>query len=161
MKTVFFLLAIISLSLSSCLKKEENPCNSSFAAPQAPASEITSVQAYLTAAGITNATQHSSGLFYIVIDGGTGTATPGQCNLVAVRYSGKLTNGTVFDQATTPQTFPLYNLIPGWRIGIPLIKAGGTIRLFIPPSLGYGSSQVGTIPPNSILIFDIDLVNVG
>jgi FKBP-type peptidyl-prolyl cis-trans isomerase len=99
-------------------------------------------------------------MYYQIIDGGAGVS-PNQCNLVAVRYTGKTTDNSIFDQATTPAVFGLNNLIMGWRLGIPLIKVGGTIRLFIPPALGYGARQVGSIPANSILIFDIDLVNVG
>ncbi len=152
--------AIITLTLTSCLKDKTTDCNASLGNPQAPATEIANVQAYLTSQNITNATQHSSGLFYIIIDPGTGTS-PTQCNSVAVRYTGKLTNGSIFDQATSPVAFALSNLITGWRIGIPLIKTGGTIRLFVPPSLGYGDRITGSIPQNSILVFDIDLVNVG
>ena len=58
-------------------------------------------------------------------------------------------------------TFQLGNLIVGWQKGIPLIKPNGTIRLFIPPSLGYGVSGSGTsVPPNAYLIFDIQLTGV-
>ncbi len=156
---IIVFLATLSFSLSSCLKDKTNGCNQQLSNAQATASEIANIQAYLTANNITNATQHSSGLFYTIIDVGTG-ATPSQCNGVTVRYIGKLTNGSIFDQPPTPSSFNLSNLVTGWRIGIPLIKSGGTVRLFIPPSLGYGDRAVGTIPANSILIFDIDLMNV-
>jgi FKBP-type peptidyl-prolyl cis-trans isomerase FkpA len=62
--------------------------------------------------------------------------------------------------------FVLGTLIDGWKIGVPLIKKGGQIRLYIPPSLGYGSSDVRDnqgrviIPGNSILIFDITLIDL-
>lgn len=157
-KTLVAVTTFLLLISTSC-KKTKLPCEESMGNPQASATEIASVQAYLTGAGITTATQHSSGIFYIVNSAGTG-ATPGQCNNVRVNYTGRLTNGTVFDKSTSTVTFGLYQLIMGWRIGIPLIKAGGSIRLFIPPSLGYGASPVGTIPANSILVFDIDLVGV-
>ena len=161
MKTLFYtFLLLITISLTSCLKDKTSDCTASLGNPQASATEIANVQAYLTSQNITNATQHSSGVFYIITNAGTG-ANPGQCNSVSVKYVGKLTNGSVFDQSTTPVQFNLYSLITGWRIGIPLIKSGGSIRLFIPPSLGYGSSQAGSIPANSILVFDIDLTAVG
>jgi FKBP-type peptidyl-prolyl cis-trans isomerase FkpA len=160
MKTILItLLACITLTLTSCVKDNTSGCQQSLGNPQATTAEIATVQAYLTSQGITSAVQHSSGMFYTIIDAGTG-ATPGQCNNVSVRYTGKLTNGSIFDQALTPVTFPLSNLITGWRIGIPLIKVGGTVRLFIPPSLGYGNRAVGSIPANSVLVFDIDLVAV-
>jgi FKBP-type peptidyl-prolyl cis-trans isomerase FkpA len=88
--------------------------------------------------------------------------TPGICSYVTVNYKGTLTNGTVFDSTKTnnPASFTLISLIEGWKQGIPLIKKGGKIRLFLPPTLGYGASAVGGIPGNSILIFDIELLSV-
>jgi FKBP-type peptidyl-prolyl cis-trans isomerase FkpA len=153
---VYLCLAITSIS---CLKKENIDCNN-VTAPAVPASEITQVQNYLTSQNIVNAIQHSSGLFYTINNAGTG-ATPNQCNTVAVKYTGKLTNGQTFDQQiTSPASFSLSGLIYGWRIGIPLLKTGGSIRLYVPPSLGYGSQGSAAIPANSVLVFDIELVNV-
>jgi FKBP-type peptidyl-prolyl cis-trans isomerase FkpA len=54
----------------------------------------------------------------------------------------------------------LGQLIVGWQKGLPLISSGGKITLYIPPSLGYGSAAAGSIPANSILIFDIELISV-
>ncbi len=160
-KIVIFALIGFSLSLTSCLKENTaTPCVNTYSAPTASATEIQNVRNYLAQNNIGNATQHSSGLFYAIVADGTGTA-PGQCNVVQVNYTGRLTSGTIFDQSATPATFNLSELIPGWRVGIPLIKTGGKIRLYVPPSLGYGDRQVGNIPASSILIFDIDLVNVG
>jgi FKBP-type peptidyl-prolyl cis-trans isomerase FkpA len=71
----------------------------------------------------------------------------------------------VFDQETN-QLYTLGGLIAGWQQGLPLISKGGVIKLYIPPSLGYGNTaQDGkngnvAIPANSILIFNIDLINV-
>ncbi len=77
-------------------------------------------------------------------------------------YTGKLVNGTVFDQtpAGANATLVLGQLIVGWQKGLPLIGTGGKITLYIPPSLGYGSSAVGSVPANSILIFDIELAGI-
>jgi FKBP-type peptidyl-prolyl cis-trans isomerase FkpA len=79
-----------------------------------------------------------------------------------VKYVGKLTDGTVFDQTQGSNTFStyLYNVIRGWTNGLPYIKPGGKIHLYIPPTLGYGSQAIGTIPGNSILIFDVELIAV-
>ena len=152
---------LFTLLLGACKKNSDKNCiYSSPPSNVAPAGEVAAVQAYLTSNTIT-ATQHSSGLFYSINPGAGSGNTPGQCNLVSVRYTGRLTNGSVFDQATSPVSFYLYELIAGWRIGIPMIKAGQSMKLYIPPSLGYGSQQAGSVPPNSILVFDIELVNVG
>jgi FKBP-type peptidyl-prolyl cis-trans isomerase len=81
---------------------------------------------------------------------------------VTFHYTGTLLDGTEFDSSAggDPITYPLSNLIPGWQEGIPGMKVGGTRQLIIPPELGYGSAGQGAIPPNSWLIFDIDLVDV-
>ena len=157
---VFAAIFMVSAWLGSCKKSETPACNlSSPPSVVAPASEITAVDNYINANSLT-ATQHSSGLFYNITAGTASGNKPGQCSAVTINYRGMLTNGTVFDQTTTPATFYLYDLIAGWRIGLPLITAGQSIRLYIPPSLGYGSQQAGSVPPNSILIFDISLQSI-
>jgi FKBP-type peptidyl-prolyl cis-trans isomerase FkpA len=84
---------------------------------------------------------------------------------VTVNYTGKLTNGTVFDSSYSrnqPFTFTLGagQVIKGWDEGVVGMKVGGTRELTIPPSLGYGNQAAGSIPPNSTLIFTIQLVSV-
>ena len=78
-----------------------------------------------------------------------------------MRYKGYLPDGTVFDQTpgTETATFPLAGLIRGWQEGIPLLKKGGKGTFFLPSVLGYGSSGSGSIGPNEVLIFEIELVN--
>jgi len=157
----FFVGLLILAGLSSCLKGEDNStCSYDPCGLKAPDSEIQAVQSYLTSNSIT-ATQHCSGLFYTIDLPGTGI-TPTVCNAVIVNYEGRLTNGTVFDktQPGAPATFNLSQLIAGFKNGVPLIKAGGKITLYVPPSLGYGSQQAGAIPPNSILIFNVELAGV-
>jgi FKBP-type peptidyl-prolyl cis-trans isomerase FkpA len=87
---------------------------------------------------------------------------------VTVSYTGWLydpskpeSKGSQFDSQPS-FTFQLGagRVIPGWEQGIPGMKVGGQRRLIIPPSLGYGSQMVGTIPPNSTLVFDVMLLNV-
>lgn len=146
---------IMVVSLSGCFKDPAKTCNYDSCTYKAPASEIQAVKDYLTSQGITNAVQHCSGLFYVIDNAGSG-AQPNACSYVSVNYKGSLTNGTVFDQGSDFQT-ALNAVIPGWTNGVPLIKAGGTIHLYIPPSLGYGSQANGPIPANSILIFDVVL----
>lgn len=107
--------------------------------------------------GIT-ATLHPRGFYYIIDTLGSGN-TPVPCSGIRVNYTGWLTNGQTFAPQTTFDT-ELTNLIDGWLIGVPLIKKGGSIHLYIPPSLGYGAQQIGTIPASSILIFNIHLLDV-
>jgi FKBP-type peptidyl-prolyl cis-trans isomerase FkpA len=153
------LLAALMLAgvLTSCLKSSSGNFNCSFneCGTVAPATEVDSVKRYLAQQGIT-ALQHCSGLLYVVDSAGTGVE-PTVCNNVAVTYQGRLTNGTVFETASTPVALSLNGVITGFQVGIPLIKSGGRIRLYIPPTLGYGNRTVGNIPPNSILIFDVRL----
>lgn len=162
-RLLFICLALIltgvTVFTTSCLKDNTDACQASAISAAAPASEIADVQSYLSSNGIT-ATQHSSGFFYVTSGTATGSV-PGQCSRISVRYTGRLTSGTIFDQASSTVNFFLYELISGWRIGLPLISAGQNIRLYLPPSLGYGNRQAGSVPPNSILIFDIELVAVG
>jgi len=153
--TLFFL-------LSGCLKNEAsvNPCIYDECALKAPVNEFQDVQAYLTANNITNASQQCSGLFYRVATPGSGK-TPNICSTVSAFYTGRFTNGNVFDQTTTtPASFPLNSVIESWKKGVPLIKEGGKIFLYVPPTLAYGSAGRSGIPPNAILIFEIDLQSV-
>jgi FKBP-type peptidyl-prolyl cis-trans isomerase FkpA len=143
---------------SGCVKKDRvDPCNYDPCSFVAPASEIAAVQSYLASKNLT-AVQHCSGVFYIIDAPGTGAA-PSVCSTITANYIGTLTNGTEFERGSLPRT-QLGGLIRGWANTLPLIKAGGKIRMFIPPSLGYGNRANGTIPANSILIFEIDLITV-
>lgn len=160
MKKITTLFLFSFILLASCSKNDGNKsCGFTESKVVAPQSEINNVQAYLAIKGI-SATQHPSGLFYTIEAAGTG-ATAGLCNVVSVKYVGTLSNGTVFDQTTgSPVAFTLGQLILGWQHGLPLIKPGGKMHLYVPPTLGYGSSANGSIPANSMLIFDMELVAV-
>ena len=84
---------------------------------------------------------------------------------VSVHYSGYLLDGTKFDSSHDrgePITFPIGQgrVIKGWDEGISLLKVGGKAKLIIPPDLGYGDRAIGPIPPGSILIFDVELVDI-
>ena len=160
MKKIGLGLLLAIFTLTGCLKTD-NGCGVNVSV--APASEGQAIQTYLTSNSIT-ATKHSSNLYYEIISPGTGSSFPTTCATILINYSGKLTNGTVFD-AQNNQIFQLSSLIEGWKIGIPLLKKGGQIRLYVPPTLGYGSTDVKNnsgvvvIPANSILIFDITLTD--
>jgi FKBP-type peptidyl-prolyl cis-trans isomerase FkpA len=146
---------LVLFTFPSCLKSPNTDCKYDACATVAPASEIQAVQSYLTAHSIT-AIQHCSGVFYVIDSVGTG-AQPTPCSYINATYTGSLTDGTVFDQGSFQQPYQLTGLIKGWTNTIPLIKKGGRIHIYVPPSLGYGNQPSGSIPANSILIFDIDL----
>jgi FKBP-type peptidyl-prolyl cis-trans isomerase FkpA len=151
----FALVFLIVAFFSGCFKKKEPSCSYDPCHDKAPPSEVQAIQDYLASHGITNAQEHCSGLYYVIDNAGSGKqASP--CSAVDVNYVGRLTNGNVFDQSNHFQTY-LTNVIQGWANGVPLVKEGGVIHLYIPPSLGYGNQAVGPIPANSILIFDITL----
>jgi peptidylprolyl isomerase len=105
-----------------------------------------------------------SGLKYVILNSGS-TVKPDSADLVTVNYSGFLSDGKIFDSSVErdePFKFrlKLQPVIPGWEEGIKLIGKGGKIKLIIPPALGYGSMPVGKIPPNSTLVFDVELLDV-
>ena len=160
MRNILLGLIILSAVCVSCSK--DGKCDYNDSAVTASAGETATVQTYLNNNGITGTTLHPSGFYYKITQAGTGAAVVNLCSMVGVKYTGKLTNGTIFDQTTGTEvrSFPLGQVIVGWQKGVPLISSGGKITLYIPPSLGYGINTVGVIPPNSILIFDIELVGV-
>lgn len=161
MQKLFPFLLTVTLLLSACNKSStDDKCNYTAPTAVASAAEIANLKAWLDANSLTY-TQHASGIFYNIVAPGSG-ATPAVCSNVTVKYIGRLTtSSTSFDQNTTGVTFLLGQLITGWQIGIPLIQKGGSIILYIPPSLGYGSAGAGSsIPPNSNLVFSIDLMDV-
>lgn len=152
---------VLGMLFSGCLKSNKG-CPYKESDAVAPANEQQAVEAYLSANAIT-AVKHSSGLYYQIVAPGSGK-TPQLCSSVSVGYTGKLTTGTQFDQANLV-TFDVGRVIVGWQKGLPLIQKGGHIRLYIPPSLGYGAydiknNGVVVIPANSILIFDVEMFDV-
>jgi FKBP-type peptidyl-prolyl cis-trans isomerase FkpA len=107
-----------------------------------------------------NAHATGSGLYYVITSQGTGVQ-PTASSHVTVKYDGLLLNGSVFDSSpATGSTFALSAVIQGWQEGLPLFKKGGKGTLLIPSALGYGSQPTGNIPANSVLIFNLELLNV-
>lgn len=147
---------LFGILLSTSCKKDST-CDIAEPSAVASSTEIADMKTYLTNQGIT-AIEHSSGLFYQISDEGS-NSKPNLCSDVSVKYTGKLLNGTVFEQNNSTTTLPLANLITGWQIGLRKIGKGGKINLYIPASLGYGSTARPNIPANSALIFNIDLIS--
>ena len=103
-----------------------------------------------------------NGIYYLMLNEGNGPKVA-VTDTVTVFYKGSLLkDDSIFDQTKeNPATFPLSRLIMGWQIGLPACKVGGKIRLFIPSNLGYSiRSRSKGIPPNSVLVFDIEVVSV-
>lgn len=146
MKRSSLLLFALVVLLSAC-KKDEDPQD---------VIDDSIIQEYLAAHPNIKATKHASGLYYQILAEGS-QFSPSITSKIEVTYKGYLTNGSVFDQTINGATYKnyLYNLIKGWQIGIPLLKKGGRILLIIPSQLGYGSRAAGSIPANSVLIFEI------
>jgi len=137
-------------------------CDNSIVAP-------VTVEATAFAAGLNvnlaASVKTSNGLYYRDITVGTGTAAIAT-NAVSVYYIGWLANGNVFDQTSSPTaafkfTLGAGKVIQGWDQGIVGMKVGGRRQLIIPPSLAYGATGSGTaIPPNAVLVFQVDLVSI-
>jgi FKBP-type peptidyl-prolyl cis-trans isomerase FkpA len=152
MKTITLILLIPAFfALNACKKKETIDYNTK---------NKEDIEKYIADNNL-NAQSTSSGLYYVIDKQGTGPK-PTINSAVSVGYKGYLVDGSVFDETpkNQPATFKLSNVIKGWQEGIQLFNEGGTGLLLIPSSLGYGSNDRPGIPPNSVLIFEIDLVSV-
>jgi FKBP-type peptidyl-prolyl cis-trans isomerase len=106
--------------------------------------------------------QSDTGLYYKIIEPGTGPKAT-RADKVTVHYVGTLPDGTTFDSSRErgqPATFPVSGVVPGFGEGVQMIGEGGKIKLYIKPELGYGSRPAGKIPPNSFLVFDVEMIEV-
>lgn len=113
---------------------------------------------YLAAKNITNATRTASGLYFVKETNGNGTF-PVVTSTVQVNYVGRLLDDTLFDSGSNV-TFSLGSVIAGFREGCQLFDVGSSGLLIMPPSLGYGNQAVGGIPANSVLVFELDMVDI-
>ena len=148
-KTIFFL--VFSLIIIAACDDDDN----SLSYDEQLAVDIEKIENYLLENNL-SAESAESGLHYIIDEEGTGDY-PDSSSFVKVNYTGKLLNGEVFDDGTIDY-YQLCTLIEGWQEGLQLFRKGGYGTLFIPSGLGYGSAAQSTIPANSVLIFDVELV---
>jgi FKBP-type peptidyl-prolyl cis-trans isomerase FkpA len=117
------------------------------------------INTYLDAKGVSNVIKDPSGLRYVITTPGTGQK-PVASSTVTFSYVGKiLSTEKIFDQSSSPTTFLLSDLIKGFKIAMPLLPTGTKATLYVPSALGYGPKTNGSIPGNSNLIFDIELVS--
>jgi FKBP-type peptidyl-prolyl cis-trans isomerase FklB len=103
-----------------------------------------------------------SGLQFEVLSAGEGRK-PSREDTVRTHYHGTLIDGTVFDssyQRGQPAEFPVGGVIAGWTEALQLMNAGSKWRLHVPSELAYGAQAVGSIPPHSVLVFDVELLDV-
>ena len=154
------LLSILTILIfASCNKDDDD--GPKLSASEQLAVDVKIIEDYLTANGL-EATRTASGLHYIILEEGSGEH-PNIDHTVEVKYKGYRTDGFVFDETAPAATliYPLRNLIPGWQEGIPFLKSGGGQGvLLIPSRLAYGSTGSGSdIPPNTVIIFDITLLD--
>jgi FKBP-type peptidyl-prolyl cis-trans isomerase FkpA len=116
-----------------------------------------SVDEYIMTNGLTT-TELSDGVHIIIENAGTGFK-PTSTSTVVVNYKGTLTDGSEFD-SNNNISLSLNNVIRGWQVGLQEIGVGGSCTLIIPASAGYGSQSRDGIPSNSVLVFDIDLLDI-
>jgi FKBP-type peptidyl-prolyl cis-trans isomerase FkpA len=165
MKKVFFVLTLL-VFVAGCKDEDVSPCTAGVSDEKIAAvdqaqlqKDITAIDAYLTSKSIV-AIKDVSGLRYVISTVGD-DSKPCLESQVKVNYTGKLlTTGVIFDSSKgTAVTFPLSNLILGWQIGFPNFGKGTKATLYIPSVFAYGKNAAGSIPANSNLIFDIELIS--
>ena len=144
-----FLFGLLAVLLSACGKDDDS-------IDYGPIDEQL-IKKYLTDNHL-EAQRHASGLYYNIIKPGRGNKVFANAR-VTIRYTGRLLAGTIFENDKKLSDYPLHNLIPAWQIGVPMLRIGSEAVFYCPSGLAYGNEAKGGIPANSVLIFDIKVVN--
>jgi FKBP-type peptidyl-prolyl cis-trans isomerase FkpA len=142
-KIIYFLLTIMTLTACDTYSEEDKQ---SFDAQ---------IATYLRKNKI-KCQKSESGLYYHISETGTGEYIQ-FTDIVSFSYKGKLPNGTVFDNQKKPVSFAVKELIAGWKEIMTKLKPGSKVFLAMPPTLGYGDHDLDKIPPNSILLFELEI----
>jgi FKBP-type peptidyl-prolyl cis-trans isomerase FkpA len=154
-KTKFFIFLTFSLLFLFTACEQEDP-------DAIAAEDRKKIRNYISENGLDDvAIEHSSGLFYVVEEEGTG-ANPTLTNSLRISYQGYYLDGKVFD-ASDGALFQLQGTIAGWKVGIPLFKNGGEGKLLVPSAMGYGAYPPyrSGIRRNAVLIFDFKIIDIG
>lgn len=170
LSVVFMLVCVVALVLTQMGGKQDTAVAAKLI--QTPSvgttaiAENNSLIASNTIMSETNVVTTPSGLKYIELNKGDGTATPERGQMVVVHYTGTLEDGTKFDSSRDrgqPFSFKIGigQVIKGWDEGLSTMKVGDRRQLIIPSELGYGARGAGgVIPPNATLIFDVELLGI-
>jgi FKBP-type peptidyl-prolyl cis-trans isomerase FkpA len=162
---LFGALLLLCSCFSACVK---DGCNIPDPSITSASSEDDYMRSYFQTNNITDLTKHPSGVYYKLNTPGSGTQGPGLCNTIFFNYYAyKFGSGVAFDSYDQPggTGFLLGNLIIGVKKVLPLVKPGGSITMYIPPSLAYGNETIKDqngnviLPANSYIKFDISLVS--
>ncbi len=147
-----------ALVLAACAKAAPTAPDGS---PQAAAASKAFLAKNAKDAGVVTT---SSGLQYRIVHSGPATGLrPKPADEVKVNYEGKLLDGSVFDstyQRGQPAVMTVRDLVPGWREALQLMRPGDEWLVYLPPDLGYGAAGAGPIPPNAVLVFKLQLIDV-
>ena len=104
------------------------------------------------------------GIYYKVLESGSGATTPNVRSIVSVHYKGSLINGRIFDNSyerNCPEAFRLSDVIDGWQLALQRMHVGDKWIIYIPYTMGYGTRASGPIPAFSTLIFEVELLGIG
>lgn len=172
MRSMWWALISVGLLLGSCASNPEQAATpedaqapkSEEAAEAQPATDDADAKAADDGQADGELVTTESGLQYVDLSVGDGE-TPETGALIEVDYHGTLEDGTVFDSSYDrgqPLQFQIGvgQVIPGWDEGVGSMQVGGKRKLIIPSDLAYGPNQVGPIPPNSTLIFEVELLKI-
>lgn len=141
-------IVVLSVIFSSCKKTNDNQ----------KTIDDQIISNYLTKNKLI-ATKTNSGLYYIITQQGLGKQVTNNSTLY-VKYKGYLSDSTVFDENTNGTSISLNSVITGWQEGLTYFNVGGKGKLFIPSHLAYGKNVNGKVPANSVLFFDIEVLEM-
>lgn len=146
-KTALTLISLMLIMLSSCQTDG------------VPNKQVRNIEDYIDDNNLTLTTKTDEGLYYIKLSDGDGTSLSFGED-ITVNYKGNLLNGDVFDSGTFTFTLGAGRVVPGFDIGIARMTLGEKAIIIFPSKLGYGSRGQGSIPKNSPLVFEVEVIEV-